>query len=85
MNLNEKSRWISFVLTLLFGPLGLLYSSIAGGLILLVIAIVTIPTIVGPIVCWVLAIAFGDHCTYKHNQNIEKFSALVRKGGAGEA
>lgn len=77
MNLNEKSRTVSLLLTLFLGPLGLLYSSVAGGFILIVLAIVSAPTIIGPIVCWVLAIAIGDHCTHKHNQNIKKFTTMM--------
>lgn len=81
MNLNPKSRLVSFLLTLLFGPLGLAYSSIAGALVLAVVAVATAASIVGPIVCWVLAIAIGDHCTYKHNKNIENIKELVSNKG----
>ncbi len=81
MNLNPKSRLVSFLLTLFFGPLGLLYSSVVGGLVLIVIAVVTAASVVGPLVCWVLAIAIGDHCTYKHNKNIENIKELVSSKG----
>lgn len=77
MNLNEKSRGISFLLTLLLGPLGLFYSTIAGALILFVITIVTAPSIIGPVICWILAIIIGDHYTHKHNKNIAEFKALM--------
>lgn len=39
MNLNENSRTASFFLTFFLGPLGLLYSSVVGGVILIVMAI----------------------------------------------
>lgn len=81
MNLNPKSRLVSFLLTLFFGPLGLAYSSIAGALVLAFVAVATAASIVGPIVCWVLAIAIGDHCTYKHNKNIENIKELVSNKG----
>lgn len=71
MNLNPKSRLVSFLLTLFFGPLGLFYSSVAGALVLVIVAVVTAGSIIGPVVCWILAIAIGDHCTHRHNQNIE--------------
>lgn len=77
MNLNPKSRLVSLVLTVLLGPLGLFYSSVAGGLILCVIAFVSLATVIGPVICWVLAIAIGDHCTYKHNKNIDNIKTLV--------
>lgn len=72
MNLNEKSRGTSFILTLLFGPLGLLYASVAAGLILCVIAFLTFYTIVVPVICWVLSIAIGDHLVHRHNQGVER-------------
>ena len=78
MNINKKSRLASLLLTLLLGPLGLMYSSVIGGLILLVIAIFTIPTVFGPLICWGLAIIIGDSATYKHNKSIERFEDLMR-------
>ena len=78
MNLNKKSRLASLLLTLLLGPLGLMYSSVIGGIILLVIAIATAPTLIGPIVCWGLAVIIGDSATYKHNRSIERFEDLMR-------
>lgn len=79
MNLIPKSRVTSFILTLLFGPLGLFYSSIAGAIALIIVAVVSASTIVGPIFCWLLAIGIGDHCTYKHNQNIEAIKEMSAK------
>lgn len=71
MELLQKSRLVSFLLTILFGPLGLLYSSIAGGLILTLIAVVFHWTIFIPILCWLLAIILGDSLTYRYNKNAE--------------
>lgn len=79
--MNEKSRTISFILTLFFGPLGLLYSTVAGGLILIVVAILTGFTIIGPAICWVLAIAIGDHCTHRHNQGLDKLRQAIARSG----
>lgn len=77
MNINEKSRGVSFLLTLFFGPLGLLYSSVVGGIILIVLAIASAATVIGPIICWILAIAIGDHATHKHNLNVRELKALL--------
>ena len=79
MNLTKKSRLTSFVLTLLLGPLGLLYGSAAGGVILIILALVSAPTIIGPVICWVLAIAIGDSSVYKHNKGIDEFKMLMRR------
>lgn len=77
MNLNQKSRLVSLLLTVFFGPLGLFYSSVAAGLVLCIIAFVSFATVIGPVICWILAIAIGDHCTYKHNKNIDNIKTLV--------
>ncbi|MGR5165213.1 hypothetical protein ACPV4X_25315 [Vibrio owensii] len=81
MNLNPKSRLTSFLLTLFFGPLGLFYSSVAGALVLVIVAVATAGSVIGPVVCWVLAIAIGDHCTHKHNKNIDNIKELVSNKG----
>jgi hypothetical protein len=83
MNLVRKSRLNSFFLTLFFGPLGLLYSHVVGAIILLAVAILTAPTIIGPVLCWVVAIFLGDSATVKHNQAVEETKALL--GGGGHA
>tara|TARA_Y100001956_G_scaffold57128_1_gene56144 strand:- start:129 stop:374 length:246 start_codon:yes stop_codon:yes gene_type:complete len=81
MNLNPKSRLVSFLLTLFFGPLGLFYSSVAGAFVLVIVAVATAASVIGPVVCWVLAIAIGDHCTHKHNKNIDNIKELVSNKG----
>ena len=81
MNLNPKSRLTSFLLTLFFGPLGLFYSSVAGAFVLVIVAVATAGSVIGPVVCWVLAIAIGDHCTHKHNKNIDNIKELVSNKG----
>jgi hypothetical protein len=78
MTLTRKSRSTSFLLTLLLGPLGLFYASPIGGLILCLVAIFTAPTIIGPVVCWFLAICIGDHCAHKHNEALREFSDMMR-------
>jgi hypothetical protein len=79
--LREKSRTLSFFLTLFLGPLGLLYSSVVGGVILIILAVATFPTIIGPLICWILAIAIGDHCAHKHNKSVKEFKELLASRG----
>ncbi|OEE81722.1 hypothetical protein OAI_11060 [Vibrio cyclitrophicus FF160] len=81
MNLTPKSRNTSFLLTLFFGPLGLFYSSLSGALALLVIAFFTAASVIGPVICWILAMFIGDHCTVKHNKNIDNIKDLVSSKG----
>ncbi|MCE2597188.1 hypothetical protein K6Y31_20655 [Motilimonas cestriensis] len=78
MNLNPKSRLVSLVLTICLGPIGLFYTSLAGGLILTLIAFVGLATVFVPVACWILAIAIGDHCAHRHNRNIENIKSLVK-------
>jgi len=54
-----KSRSTAFVMATLLGPLGYMYASIPGGLVLFILAIVSLPTIFGPIVFWLISIMFA--------------------------
>lgn len=78
MNIRHKSRLASLALTILFGPLGLFYSAPLAAVILLVMALLTLGTLIGPVICWVLAIAWGDHATHRHNQGRAEFIKAVR-------
>ncbi len=73
---HSKSQGIGFILTFLFGPLGLFYSSWVAALILCVIAFASAATIIGPIICWVLAIIIGFAGVSKHNEKIKTAAAL---------
>ena len=76
MNLNLKSELVSFLLTFFFGPVGLFYSSFAGGVALLLLTAATFPTVIGPIICWFLSIVIGMHCTSNHNYSVKKFISI---------
>lgn len=78
MNLTKKSATTVFFLTLFLGPLGLLYSSVVGAIILGVLAVVTAPSVLGPIVCWVLSIPIGMYCVYDHNDNVDKTVRILQ-------
>ena len=62
-----KSRTTSAVLTLLFGPLGLFYTSFWAALALTVLAFASAPTIIGPLFAWVVSIFWSDSLVRKHN------------------
>jgi hypothetical protein len=79
MDLTEKSRIISFFFTLFLGPLGLLYASPIASLLLILVAVLTFSTVVGPILCWIMAICIGDHMVYKHNKSIEVLKTMMAK------
>ena len=69
---EKKSRIVSLLLTLVLGPLGLMYSSVLWGAVLLIVAILGAATVAVPAFIWVLSILLGDSFTYNHNQKIEK-------------
>lgn len=68
---TKKSYVLALILTVLLGPLGLLYASAVGGIILIVLAVVTFPTVIGPIAAWALAVLVGLFAVYRHNKGID--------------
>ena len=75
---HAKSQLAGFFLTLILGPLGLFYSSWIAALILCVIAIASAATIIGPIICWVLAILISFATVDSHNNKIRATANLNR-------
>ncbi|MFK8066809.1 MAG: hypothetical protein AB8D52_01025 [Gammaproteobacteria bacterium] len=67
---HSKSQGLGFILTLLLGPLGLFYSSWVAALILCVIAIASAASIIGPIICWILAMIIGFFAVSKHKNKM---------------
>lgn len=72
MNLRQKSRTTSAILTFLFGPLGVFYSSAAGAIVLILVALVSAGTVIGPLLCWIAAIIWGDHTVRRHNESVDR-------------
>lgn len=73
---HSKSQGLGFVLTLLFGPLGLFYSSWVAALILCVIAIASAASVIGPIICWIFSILIVFAAVSKHNEKVKAAAAL---------
>jgi hypothetical protein len=68
---SKKSMGVAFILTFLFGPLGLLYSSVIGGIIMIVLTLILgITTIIGVIPCWIICIIWGLVAASNHNKKI---------------
>lgn len=67
----RKSQGVSFLLTFFFGPLGLLYSSVVGGVILTISAFVVgmFTFGVGALLLWPVAIVWGAAATSSFNSN----------------
>jgi len=55
-----KSRTTSAILTVLFGPLGMLYAHAGYAILLTIAAVISLPTGFGPLIAWIVAIFWGD-------------------------
>lgn len=71
MNFNTKSKLLGFLLAVVLGPLGYMYASFKGGVILSALAVLAAPTIIVPVACWLLAIVMAPVSVGKHNRNVE--------------
>ena len=67
-----KSVLVAFLLTFLFGPLGMFYSTVVGGVVMLLVALVAIPlTIgVGALIVWPISIIWGCVAASQYNSRI---------------
>ena len=68
--LSTKSIGLSIFLTVLFGPFGMLYSTVSGGITMLIITIATgVPTMgLTLFVMWPACIVWGAIATHDHNK-----------------
>ena len=74
---HSKSQVIGFILTLLFGSLGLFYSNVIMALILTVIAFTTLATVIVPVICWILSIIIGVSSVSSHNKKALAVQSMV--------
>lgn len=67
---NGKSLGLAFLLTLVFGPVGLFYSSIVGGIFMVTIAIIIALVTMswGFLLTWPLSIVWGVVATIAHER-----------------
>lgn len=77
INSHSKSQIAGFLLTLFLGPLGLFYSSWVAALILCVIAFTTAISIIGPVLCWIVAIVISFFSVSKHNEKVRTTAELI--------
>ncbi len=68
----KKSMFISILLTLLFGPLGMFYSTIKGAVVMLVITIAAAIFTLGysVIITWLVCIIWGAVAVNKYNEKL---------------
>lgn len=77
INSHSKSQLLGFLLTLVFGPLGLFYSNWIAGLILCLITFTSAASFVGPIVCWLLAIILSFFTVNNYNNKVRMTAGLI--------
>ena len=68
----RKSILISLILTFLFGPLGMLYSTIIGSIVMIIISIVAALLTAGGsiIVTWVVSMVWGLIAVERYNRKM---------------
>lgn len=71
-----KSRTTSAILTVIFGPLGMLYTHAGYAVLLFIAAVISVPTTVGPLICWIVAILWGDKLA-KDSQDVPVAAAAA--------
>jgi hypothetical protein len=69
----QKSMGVTIILTILFGPLGMFYSTIVGGVVMLIVSLlVAIFTLgVGLFITWPICIIWAAVATNSHNKKIQ--------------
>lgn len=77
INMHSKSQMAGFFLTLLFGPLGLFYTSWVAGLILTITAIGLGATIIVPVIIWVLSMLLSFGFVSDYNDKIKAKAELM--------
>lgn len=75
--LKNKSYLIQLLLNIIFGPLGLFYSSKVTALILSIICIVTLPAFgLGFFLCWPASVFLGYMFVKEHNALTDSINSL---------
>jgi hypothetical protein len=75
---HSKSAGIAFLLALFFGPIGYLYASPIGGVIMILISLVSLSTVVVPVIAWLLCMILAPiHASHYNNQLRAKAEMLT--------
>ncbi len=74
---HKKSYFVSVLLALFFGPLGLFYSSWVAALILCVVTFITLWTYIIPMGCWLISAVLAVYFVYKHNEKVKVTAAII--------
>jgi len=69
---STKNVGISLILTILFGPLGMLYSTISGGIIMMILSLIVAVLTAGAglAITWLISIIWGAMAVSRWNKNL---------------
>lgn len=69
----NKSQIIGFILTAIFGPLGLFYSSVPAGIAMLILAVIvgSATFVLGAFFVWPLCILLSFITVHRHNRAVK--------------
>lgn len=78
---KAKSTGTAFILAFLFGPLGLLYATVPGGLIMIVLALILffVLPLVGPIITWIVSIIWAVAAANAANSKLHSQAGSIAK------
>ncbi len=81
---SKKSMGVALILTFLFGPLGMLYSTVVGGLIMMVLTpVVTIMTLgIGALIMWPIQLIWAGIAVSSSNKKIDESMQQSRTGSS---
>ena len=67
-----KSTGVSIILAVLFGPLGMLYSTVAGGVIMMIVTLIVgaLTFGIGLFVTWPICVVWGALAARAHNKKL---------------
>ena len=74
---NRKRVILALVLTILLGPLGLMYVSVVGGVVFLISAILLDSPLV--LLVWVLTVLFAPFLAVAHNRKMRAYAELIAR------
>ena len=71
---SPKSVGISIILTFLFGPLGMFYSTVGGAIIMMILSVIlgAITLGIGLLITWPICVIWGALAASGHNSKIKK-------------
>ncbi|MEE4248392.1 MAG: hypothetical protein V2I33_23655 [Kangiellaceae bacterium] len=82
---RAKSVFAAVVLAFLFGPLGLLYASIPGGIIMTILALITLPltAFFAALVIWPICMIWAVVAALRSKSKLRKAKVEIGAGGPG--